>query len=109
MTDLDLLTGAIAARIRSMPEVRRLYPPRRALLPGVLGSALGLLDALAADDTVTAELRDGVTEVQVDLAVSGAAPAHETVLAVAAVVRAVLDGAGIVDRRITVRIASVED
>ncbi len=108
MTDLDLLTGTIAARIRAMPEVRRLYPPRRVLLPGVLGSAQGVLGALAADDTVTAEVHDGVTSVQVDLALTGDSPAPEAVQAVADVVRSVLDGARITDRMITVRVASVE-
>ena len=108
MTDLDLLTGAIAARIRAMPDVRRLYPPRTASLPGAIGGAAAVLSALAADDTVTLEVHDGVTRVQVDLAASTSSPAPETALAVAAAVRGVLDGAGIVERRITVRVASVE-
>lgn len=108
MTDLDLVTGTIAARVRALPEVPHLYPPRRASTAGAAGSAAGMLTALAADDTVTARLLDGVTLIEVDVAVTAAAAAPSAARAVAGAVREVLDGVGVTRRVITVRVASVE-
>lgn len=108
MTDLDLVTGTIAARIRALPEVPRLYPPRRASTTGAASSAAGMLTALAADDSVTARLLDGVTAIEVDVAVTATAAAPAAARAVTEVVREVLDGVGVTERSITVRVASVE-
>ena len=108
MTDLDLLTGTIAARIRAMPQVHQLYPPRPLPPSGSGGSAQGLIAALSSDDTVTARLEDGTTHLEVTLAVAAGAAAPATVRAVATEIGAALDAASVHDRRITVRIASID-
>ncbi len=107
MTDLELLTGTIAARLRALPEIDRLYPSRRSAFP-VVGSALGVITALASDDTVVTRIRDETTEVEVDLAVSGTASAPAAARAAADAVQTVLDSASLPRRQVTIRIASVE-
>lgn len=108
MSDLDLLSGTIAARIRALAEVEALYPPRRTAAPArPATSASDIVAALQADPAVRARIDGGTTLVEVSLAVAAAAPAPTTALAVAALVAAVLDGSAITDRRITVRVSSV--
>ncbi|MFD1721322.1 hypothetical protein [Amnibacterium endophyticum] len=107
MSDLELLTGTISARLRALPGVVRLHPASRPSLSR-LGTAGGVLSALVADESVTASLRGDVLEVRVDVSVADEVPATSTALAVVDAVRGVLDGVEVPATRIAVRVVSVE-
>lgn len=107
MTDLDLLTGTIAAKLRGMPEVEQLYPARNPLLPRVIGTAAGVISALTTDQTVHAHETNGTTFITVSIATAAGLPATSTAAAVAESVKLLLDAASIDRRTITIRVASV--
>ena len=101
----DLLAGAIAARLRLLPEVQRLYPrrPPLAAVPGLSA----LVDAVASDQTVAFRTVDGVTVAEVSIGVAGGAGALGTALDA---VKAVRDSLGVTPglTAVRVRIASVD-
>lgn len=104
MTDHDLLAGTIAARLRLLPPIERLYPPRRGAA-GLVASATGLLAAVADDPTVDVRSRHGALVIEASIGVTEERPALTTAIDAIAAVRASLpDGAAATVR---LRIASI--
>lgn len=105
MTDLELLTGALAVRIAEVPGVVRLHGRR---LGAPVRGAKDVIAALTGDRGVGARLGDGGLELRVDVAVSDDASAPETARAVADAVRDALRRDGTPLERVLVRVVSVE-
>lgn len=105
MTDVDLLTGALAVRVAEVPGVVRLHGRR---LGGTVRSAADLLATLTADRGVDARPGEDGLDVRVDVAVSDDAPTSDTVRAVAEAVEDALRRDGTPLARVRVRVVSVE-
>lgn len=106
MTDLDLLTGALAVRIGELAGVVRLQGRR---LGRPVRAATDVLAALSGDRGVDARPADGGLEIRVDVAVSDAVPAPATARAIADLVREALEREGAPLGLVRVRIVSVEE
>lgn len=106
MTDLDLLTGALAARVRLLEGVARLYPSRSGL-DGLVRSAAALLDAVADDPAVAVRLVDGALLVEASVGLDDDSPAPATAARVAAEIRATCAQSDVAVHRVRVRIASI--
>lgn len=89
MTDDDLLAGTIAGRLRLLPAVQQLYPPRRGAA-GLVSSAVGLLAAVSEDPTVDIRTRRSGVVVEATVGVTAEPSALVTAAEVLAEIHAAL-------------------
>ena len=104
MTDRDLLAGTIAARLRLLPAVEQLFPPRRGAA-GLISSATGLLGAVADDPAVDVRAKRSGLVVEATVGVTGAQSALVTAVDAIAEIRATLPPDA--DATVRLRIASI--
>ena len=107
MTDLDLLTGTIASRLRLLPDVTRLYPTRTGL-DALVHSVHGLLDAVADDPTVVLRPTDGAYVIETNVGLTGDVPAQQAAAALHTAIRDTCAQHDVPVHHIRIRISSID-
>lgn len=104
MNERDLLAGTIAARLRLLPAVEQLFPPRRGAA-GLIATATDLLAAVADDPSVDVRTSRGALVVEATIGVTEAQGALVTAADAIAEIRAALPADA--TARVRLRIASI--
>lgn len=107
MTDLDLLTGTIAARLRLLPDVARLYPTRTGL-DAITHTIHGLLDAVADDPAVVLRPIEGAYLIETNVGLTGHTPARQSAALIHAAIRDVCAQNAVPVHHVRVRISSID-